>query len=220
MPGASDEEGKRVGREILHKLAQDILNLFNDRSKEWPSRYRYEQQFQALADRLKLDGYTYQFPRLLAPESDILDTHEARGVLHDLYTRLGLANQDVALHCLELSEQHWLDGKWDDCIGNARRFLEAALREVAAAHSLKQHKTALPDKTYKKAELVRQYLRSEGLLGLNEEEAIRVVYGVLSNAGNHPYIAQNDQARLLRQAALIFAQFVMLRFQGFLAKNP
>jgi hypothetical protein len=40
------------------------------------------------------------------------------------------------------------------------------------------------------------------------------VYGLLSHTGAHPYMAENDQARLLRHLALLFAHFAMLRLQG------
>jgi hypothetical protein len=220
MKDATGEERQAAGQLILRQLAEAILNLYHDGSAGSELTIRFAPIFGTLLRRLQFDGYTYRFPRLLAPESDVLDTHEETGVLNDLYNRLALAQQDVARHCLKLSEEHWLNGRWDDCIGNARKFLEAVLREVAAAHSLRKMGTALPEKTYASPELVRQYLRAEGLLELKEQEAVRVVYGLLSNTGNHPYIAGQDQARLLRQQALIFAQFIMLRYQGYLAANP
>ena len=38
--------------------------------------------------------------------------------------------------------------------------------------------------------------------------------------GSHPYIAQQDQARLLRQLALVLSQFILLRYQGYLNQKP
>jgi hypothetical protein len=46
------------------------------------------------------------------------------------------------------------------------------------------------------------------------KEALAKVYGLLSHTGGHPYMAQNDQARLLRHLALTFSQFAMLRLRG------
>ena len=40
------------------------------------------------------------------------------------------------------------------------------------------------------------------------------VCGLLSHAGGHPYMAQSEQARLLRHLVLTFSQFVMLRFKS------
>ena len=63
---------------------------------------------------------------------------------------------------------------------------------------------------------VRDYLEREGLLETKEKKELAEVYGLLSNVGSHPYIAGKDQARLLRQQALLLSQFVMLRYQGYL----
>src|SRR5690349_10388704 len=60
-----------------------------------------------MLDSLGLDGYVYKDGRLLAPESDVLDTRETAGVLEQLYDELGLGEKKVALHCLKLSEDHW-----------------------------------------------------------------------------------------------------------------
>jgi hypothetical protein len=220
-PNWSWEQRQHLGQQLLPDLAKDILN--RDRFGEYsPARSYYEREDKkrnALLACLELDGYVYRDSKLLAPESDVLDARETAGVLQQLYDELGLGEKEVALHCLALSEEHWLKGKWDDCISNARRFLEAVMREVAAAHSLFKTGNEMPRKDYEKAEMVRQYLRREGLLETKEETAIREVYGLLSNTGNHPYIAQKDQARLLRQIALVLSQFVMLRYQGCLASN-
>ena len=63
---------------------------------------------------------------------------------------------------------------------------------------------------------MRNYLEEEGLLETKEKEAVAKIYGLLSNTGGHPYMASNDQARLLRQLALTLSHFVMLRFDGYL----
>jgi hypothetical protein len=128
-------------------------------------------------------------------------------------------NAERAIHCLKLSEEHWLNGKWDDCISNARRFLEATMQEVAAAHCLRAKQAKLSEETYSRPVRVREYLESEGLLERQEMSAIKETYGFLSGTGSHPYIAAKDQARLLRQIALLYAQFVMLRFQGSLSAS-
>jgi hypothetical protein len=65
---------------------------------------------------------------------------------------------------------------------------------------------------------VRDYLERSGLLESKEKEALAKVYGPLSHTGGHPYMAQNDQARLLRHLALTFSQFAMLRLRGKLSK--
>ena len=215
--------GSATGQGILQRLAEDILNLFygDPALKSQPElKQLFDPVFAGLLNRLQFDGYVYKGCKLRSPESDVLDTKEYAGVLEALYADLQLANRDVALHCLKLSEDHWLSGNWDDCISQARRFLECVLREVAISHSLATSGVALPDRSCKRPVEVRQYLEKEGLLGADETEALAKCYGLLSATGSHPYIAQQDQARLLRQLALVLSQFILLRYQGYLNQKP
>lgn len=205
---------QRIGQRYLFDLAQAFLAEFQ-LADEWQQK-KYGQVVNELERCLELDGYSFVNGRLLTPESDILDVAETSGVLETLYADLGLDNREVAFHCLKRSEEHWLGEKWDDCISNARRFLEGVLQEVAAAHSKRKTGAQLLAKVYERPVEVREYLEREGLLETKEKKALAEVYGLLSNTGSHPYIAQKDQARLLRQQALILSQFVMLRYQGFL----
>lgn len=90
------------------------------------------------------------------------------------------------------------------------------MREIAKKHSQKCKSKALDISIYKSPLKVRNYLEEEGLLEKKETEAIAKIYGLLSDTGSHPYMADNDQARLLRQLSLTSSQFVMLRFEGYL----
>ncbi len=102
---------------------------------------------------------------------------------------------------------------------NSRKYLESILQEVATAHSVHVKGSTLPAGTYTRPVKVRDYLEQEGLVERKEKATIAQVYGLLSETGGHPYMARNDQARLLRHLALTFSQFVMLRLQGSLAKG-
>ena len=48
-------------------------------------------------------------------------------------------------------------------------------------------------------------------------QAVAKVYGLMSDKGSHPYIADRDQARCMRYLSLTFAQFVLLRFHRWAA---
>ena len=96
--------------------------------------------------------------------------------------------------------------------------LETILQEVATAHSVHVKGSTLPAGTYTRPVTGRDYLEQEGLVERKEKATIAQVYGLLSETGGHPYMARNDQARLLRHLALAFSQFVMLRLQGSLTK--
>jgi hypothetical protein len=238
------EEQRKQGQGYLLKLAEDFLNLsensLDNLKQELETSVKVNSQggirnklmslgntkrlkeeiaklegdSEALLRSLELDGYIYHSPKILTPESNVLDTEEEIGVLESLYLVLQLDNKDTTFHCLDLSEKHYLDGNWDDCVSNARRFLESVLREVAVTHSLNCKGIPLSTNVYEKPVLVRDYLEREGLVEPDEKETIAKVYGLLSGVGSHPYIAQSDQARLLRNLALTIAQFTMLRLKG------
>ena len=212
------KQREQLGQQYLHNLAKDILNHWSDIQDEREKR-NYADYVDALIKNLELDGYSYKNRMLLSPESDVLDVQEESGVLESTFTSLLLNNKETAFHHLKLSEEHYLAGKWDDSISNSRKFLEAVLQEIAYSYSLFINKTPISDEVYSRPVRVREYLEKQGLLETKEKEALSSVYGLLSDTGSHPYIAQNEQARLLRHLAFTFAQFVMLRLQGYKAKN-
>jgi hypothetical protein len=207
-----------LGQENLHNLAKDVLSFWSNMRDEDDKKH-YAHDIDTLTKNLELDGYSYKNHQLLVSESDVLDTQEETGVLETTFTSLLLNNKETAFHHLKLSEEHYLASKWDDSISNSRKFLEAVLQEVTYSHFLLVNKTPISDELYSRPVKVREYLEKQGLLETKEKEALASVYGLLSDTGSHPYIAQNEQARLLRHLAFTFAQFVMLRFQGFKMKS-
>lgn len=207
------EQRRALGQQYLEELGEDMLNRLV------PPRDQYSEQNRVgllteLRRSLELDGYTFRDGILLRPESDVVDVREERGVLRDLFSSLALANGETTFHHLSLSEEHYLAGKWDDSISNSRKFFESVMQEVGAANSSCMQGRPLPERIYTRPADVRDYLEKEGLLETKEKEVIAKVYGLLSHTGGHPYMAQNDQARLLRHLSLTLSQFVMLRLQG------
>ena len=120
--------------------------------------------------------------------------------------------------CLALSEEHYSAERWEDCIGNSRKFLEGCLQESAAAYSTRKLGADLVVEIYDKPVKVREFLVSHGLLSDREAKVVGETYGLLSQVGNHPNMAANDQARLLRQISLLYSEFVMLRVHGTLGR--
>lgn len=206
------EERETIGQRYLRDLAQDMLIYWYDASRE--TNDRLHSSIQELQSRLELDGYEYRDSYLLAPESDVLDVEEETGVLESLYLELVLPEKESNFHFLQLSEEHYLAGRWGDSISNSRKFLEGTLREVAVVHSSRVKRAEISEGTYKRAVRVREYLKQESLLDTKEMETLAKVYGLLSETGSHPFMPHNEQARLLRHLALTFAQFVMIRLQG------
>ena len=163
---------------------------------------------------LELDGYIYSNGVLLIPEESVLEEKEEEGVLESLIIGLKLSDPAVLKHHLEGSATHYYASKWDDSISNSRKGLEGVLQQVANRHSEATIGKPLAPETYDKPVKVREYLERGGLLEKKEQETISKVYGLLSHTGGHPYMAEQDQARLMRYLSLIFCQFVLLRLQG------
>jgi hypothetical protein len=213
------EQRQKLGQQYLENLAEDVLNSWYQDWSQKPdcSKPVSEETLQLLHRNLELDGYSYQSGRLLVPEKDILDSEAEAGLLKSLYTSLGLENSDTAFHHLSLSTEHYENGKWDDSISNSRKFFECVLQETASTYSRVKKNLALPKSKVERPVLIREFLEKEGLLEAKETEAVAKIYGLLSHTGNHPYMAEKDQARFLRHLALTLSQFVLLRLQGSLS---
>lgn len=225
-----------LGQRILKSLAEDIIKLYeNVPEKEIDYSQAGSPEMQRIlkaalkinrsaADsivklkaQLEIDGYIYRDGVLYPAESSIINEEEEQNLLEMLVKKLTLANRDIILNHLKLSEEHYLNGKWGDSISNSRNFLEAILENVAhALHAKKRLTTNPPNRPV----LVREFLERQGFVDIVEKESISKVYGLISNTGSHPNIAEKDQARLMRHLALTFSQFVLLRYEGYLQNNP
>jgi len=207
-----------LGQRLLADMAKDILGYLQTQGSGDSdyTRKEYRQKFADLKHQLELDGYIYRDGQLLKPEKDALNIEESTGVLHNLVNELGLSHKERIFEHLKLTEEHYVEKRWSDSISNTRKVFEGILQEVAMTHHLKKYRVPLNEDTYKSAREVRDYLEKEELLETKEKEALNKVYGVISETGSHPYMAENDQARLMRDLALTFSQFVMLRLRGFI----
>ena len=210
-PSWTWEQRQALGQKHLKDLAEDYMQMYE--GEEGWRKNSLKAERDELAKHLELDGFVYQAPHLLAPEEDTLDTRAEDGVLESLYKTLSLGEQETAFHHLALSEEHYTNGLWDDCISNARKFLECVLAQVAGSYGRSRGRP-VPANVMTRPVNIRDYLEQEGLLEPKEKEALAKIYGLLSETGGHPYMARNDQARLLRHMALTFSQFAMLRLKG------
>lgn len=206
------EARSTLGQRFLRDLAEALL-----KARQKPDFETYGTQKReavaAMQRQLELDGYVFKDGVLLVPEESVLDEQAEQGVLMHLVTTLGLGAPETVQHHLRLSEEHYSASRWDDSISNSRKVLEAVLQQGAALYSGKQGQP-LDQKTLERPVAVRDYMERVGLLDHKEKEAIATTYALLSNAGSHPNIAAQDQARLMRHLALTFSQFVLLRLQN------
>ncbi len=216
-PEWSWEQRSALGQSYLHDLAEVIIkhkSTLDDRFESHIIR-----SIDSLIAQLELEGYEYKNGKLLISEADVLDITEEVGTIENLYRELGLDNTETTFHHLSLSEEHYHNKKWDDSISNSRKFLECIIREVAATHSIRKKGAKLDSDIYSNQKSIRSYLEKEGLLEAKEREAITSVYGLLSETGGHPNMAESEEARLLRHLSLTLSQFVMLRLRGALIKS-
>ncbi len=237
--GSSDSERQTLGQTFLVKLAEDILNLYETLPVYSTDGNRVTNQEELnilraaaaynrpaadlihnLKVRLEIDSYLYRDGHLYPVESAVIDTVEERTYLEQLVDLTPLQDQAVIRHHIRDSEVAYADGRWGHSVSDARNFFEALLQQVAAAHHLKTKGQAIPNSIFDFPVKVREYLEAQRLIDRREQEAIWKIYGLISNTGAHPNIAERDEARLMRHLALTFSQFILLKYQGFLANNP
>ncbi len=237
--GSSDSERQAIGQTFLTKLAEDILNLYETLPVYTADGSRVTSQEELeilktaasynrpaarilcdLISRLEIDGYLYRDGHLYSTESSVIDERAEQDYLVGLTDLLNLPNATVIKHHLELSEEHYVNRKYDDSISNSRKVLDAILKQLTETIYQKVKGTPPPPALLKNATDIRVFLEKQGLITTPERETLEKTYGLLSVTGGHPYIAEKDQARLMRHLALTFSQFILLRYQGFVANNP
>jgi len=208
------EERAKLGQRYIRDLAEDVLGSWETEANPY-----FKEDAATLASsltrQLELDGYAFVDGKLLAPEQDVINVDQEVSLLKQLYTALSLQSPDTAFHHLDQSEARYVEGNWGDSISNSRKYLECTIREVASAHYLGVESAPMPEATRESPGECRKYLSESGLLEKKEVDALAKVYGLLSHTGGHPYMAEKDQARLMRHLALTFSQFVLLRYRGY-----
>lgn len=221
-PDVTPERKQQISQQLLTKLATDIINLYETTIEKYGvfgSDSDARKNISQLKSQLELDGYIYREGTLFPVESSVVDTQAEQSYLETLVDSLGLSDSVTIKHHIKLSEEHYVNGRYSDSIGNSRHFLEAILAQVLEQVSIKLGLNLNPA-VYKNATTTRDHLELNGLLITDEKETLKKIYGLLSNTGGHAYIAQKDQARLMWHLALTCSQFVLLRYEGFLKANP
>lgn len=217
------EECLQYGQRLLQKLAGDIIHLYKS-SHENYGAFAYNSDQRKLVSELKaqleLDGYIYRDGKIIPTDKSAVNEEEEQSYLESLINGCALVNSTLIKHHLELCEKAYIEARWGDAISNARNFLEAILEQIAQALHQKKNNLPLPSNVSSRPVEVRNYLEREGLIDSVERESLAKNYGLISNTGSHPNMAQKDQARLMRNLALTFSQYVLLQWEGYLKNNP
>lgn len=213
-PNMNWDQRQAYGQEILKFLAQSLLGMRNldlDVSDR--------ETIDLMQRTLELDGYVYRNNILWVPEDTVIEEAEEQGVLESLIISLKLPDVQTLKHHLDLSVIDYQESRWDDSISNSRKVLEGILSQIASRFNSTSENDELTSKILQRPVEVREYLERSGILDKKEKETIAAIYGLLSNTGSHPNIAERDQARLMRHLALTISQFVLLRLEGIIKTN-
>lgn len=204
------DKRKKLGQRLLHDLAKDHLRWHAGLKPDYFGKKKYDESATLLQHRLELDGYLFRDGQLLQQQDDILDVEQETGILESLFASAKLNRAADAFEFLRLAEEHFVAERWPDCISNVRKFFELTLCEGARALSAARG-VDLSEASLSRPVEVRQFLEQQGLFEKKERESLDKIYGLLSETGAHPYMAEADQARLLRQLSLTLTQFALLR---------
>lgn len=210
------EKRAALGQRNMRDLAEDFLVWHSSVNDEWTVK-AYAEVVSELSRRLEIDGYLFREGALVQVEAEVLDLDQEKGLLAKIYEAVGLNRKNEAFEFLRISEEHYVSGHWADSISNCRKFLELTLSEGACAYA-KVKGDAFSEADASRPVEVRNYLERSGLVEKKERESLDKIYGLLSHTGSHPYMAEKDQARLLRQLSMTISQFVLLRLEGALKR--
>lgn len=221
-PASDDYARKLIGHETLRLLGGTILRFMEQVMKEAPLETVKDVQeyYDSLLRLFELDGFQFLEGRLIPMESDSKPAEEERKGIQVLYAALSLPNEVLLKTDLQTAEEHYLNGKWDDCVSNVRQVLELVLKDVARDTVTKLGYPPISDVDLKKPVMVRNHLEKNGLLGKDEMQTINSSYGFMSGVGSHPALGRQDQARLMRRMGMLLAEFVLIRYKEKLAGTP
>ena len=139
-----------------------------------------------------------------------LEINQDKAKVEDYLKRLGFSGP--LLQTLSVAEQDFRASatpfELKNCLAHLRSFLEG-LHEQACKPIAAQAGTTAPRKWAKST----QALRDEGILSLQQENFARTLYTLISDEGVHPLIAEREYARLLRNMAIEYGLFFLLKLE-------
>jgi len=179
-----------------------LLNIFQSALKDLPTEYGKE-----LQDALIRDGFVATDTGIVPDETR---AEEHKTALEQLVgAHAAKLSSAVLLHHLKEAEEQFRLEKWDASIGQARKFVEQLLLDIAGVISQAKHET--PDLS--RPVRVRDYLQSCGFF--DEAERKRLVdgvYGYFSEEGSHPGIGEQSAARICLSILWTFGFYVLEKF--------
>lgn len=203
----------RAGPARVTLLAENLLAAYAENVV--PNSSLNQDNMEKLKAACEADGFVILGNRLLDRDEDVVDAEEEMGLIEALYSGLGLEDVETLQHCLRQSEEHFRNEVWDDAIGDSRKALEQVFNGIVQDLRASEGQTT----KISAGKQSLNYFEKKGLYDARTAKTFLTLYDTLSFKGNHPFLADVDEARLYRNLARMIAQYLLLSYRGYRAKQ-
>lgn len=160
---------------------------------------------------LEIDGYELVADHLVPATMKGINLQKEDDYLVGLIRAIRPANLQVILHHHGEADETFVNNNWGATATETRNFLMALLRGLRDVASSRGNLPPFQDGN--DTGLIQDY-HKQGLLTAEEQEAILKLWVLLSYAGPHVGIQDNDRARLSRLLVLGLAQWICVKFSA------
>lgn len=155
------------------------------------------------------DGYVSTGQLLVPDETRATEHRSALEVL--IYRHSDKLQCETLIHHLGEAEEQFRLEKWDSSIGQARKFVEQLLSDIASATAKARGEKVDLEKPVR----VRDYLNTCGFFDDSErKKLVDGIYGYLSDHGAHPGISNQSAARFCLSMLWTFGFYVLEKFDA------
>lgn len=206
MEGASEEQ--------LRGLLDEIIRTSGDLRSRIAPRYRHDERWRDLFFCLNLDGYRLEAgERLVAVDPTVEGAAPVEDDLTAELNRSRLAESQEIVRLINSSGDAFRRAPpdYNGCLTTARVALETLGRAIARSR-LAAHPGNFDETRWGQ---VLAYLRTSGLVSVEEEQGIAGVYGFVSPGAHRPIgLTEQETARLGRSLAAAMSYFLIKRHNG------
>lgn len=209
-----------VGKSLFAAMPEQLLSLIEELIRTQADlRYRvddgerHDQRWDDFVRCLELNGYRIEGGRLVPIDPTTGDDPPPDDDLSSEIRRSGLADGSQVLGAFENSAQAFrrTPPDYNACLTHARVGLETLARTIALARN-QTHPGSFAENSWGS---VLAYLRTSGLITLEEERGLSGVFGFLSPGAHQPIgITAQEMARLGRSLAVSMTYFLIKRYNG------
>jgi hypothetical protein len=199
-----------AGQVALMQVLDEVVRTQGDLRAPVSPKHRFDERWSDLVQCLVLDGYLIEGKQLRSGDPSMGDAAPIDDdLLHELST-CGAPRADDIIRRINGSSDAFrrTPPNYNASLNDARVALETLAADIAHARSAPAGAGFEPTKWGS----VIQYLRSSGLITLEEERGLAGVYGFLSPGSHRPLgMSEEQMARLGRSLALNMCWFLLKR---------